>query len=104
VKIKLDAYRWRTMDGQIEKVASAPMEITPVSLTTQAGGLLETKTDRKTGTFKPISTSYQARVPLSDGGELFRVGLTGRAKVYTGWQSLYDRAYRYVARTFHFDW
>lgn len=104
VKIKLDAYRWKTVDGQIEKLASAPMEATPASLATQGGGHLETKTDRKTGTLKPISTSYQARVPLTDEGELIRVGLTGKAKIYTGWQSLYDRLYRYVARTFHFDW
>ncbi|MGE0755472.1 MAG: biotin/lipoyl-binding protein [Pirellulaceae bacterium] len=104
VLIKLDAFRSETMDGQIELVASAPMEITPASLATQAGGTLETKTDRKTGTLKPISTSYQARVPVSDPRGVLRIGLTGKAKVYTGWQSIYDRVYRYVARTFHFDW
>jgi putative peptide zinc metalloprotease protein len=104
VKIKLDAYRWKVIDGEIEKLASAPMEATPASLATQGGGQLETKTDRKTGTLTPISASYQARVPLTDDRELVRVGLTGKAKVYTGWQSLYERAFRYVARTFHFDW
>jgi putative peptide zinc metalloprotease protein len=104
VKIKLDAYRWKTFDGKIEMVASAPMENTPSSLATQGGGLVETKTDRKTGTLKPISTSYQARVPLSDDDGLFRVGLTGKAKVYTGWRSLGSRVLRYVARTFHFNW
>jgi putative peptide zinc metalloprotease protein len=104
VKIKLDAYRWKSVDGEIDKLASAPMEATPASLATQGGGVLETKTDRKTGTLKPISASYQARVPLNDDGELVRVGLTGKAKIYTGWQSLYERAFRYIARTFHFDW
>jgi putative peptide zinc metalloprotease protein len=104
VKIKLDAYRWQSVDGVIEKLASAPMEATPASLSTQGGGQLETKTDRKTGTLKTISASYQARVPLTDKGELLRVGLTGKAKIYTGWQSLYERTYRYIARTFHFDW
>lgn len=104
VKIKLDAFRWATIDGQIEKLASAPMEATPASLSTQGGGTLETKTDRKTGTLRTISTSYQARVPLTDSAGTLRVGLTGKAKIYTGWQSLYDRVFRYVARTFHFDW
>jgi putative peptide zinc metalloprotease protein len=104
VKIKLDAYRWTSRDGVIEMLASAPMEATPASLATQGGGELETKTDRKTGTYRPISTSYQARVPLSDDEGLLRVGLTGKAKIYTGWQSLYDRLKRYVVRTFHFDW
>ncbi len=104
VKIKLDAYRWKSIDGAIDKLASAPMEATPASLSTQGGGVLETKTDKKTGTLKTISTSYQASVPLDDQQELLRVGLTGKAKIYTGWQSLYERTYRYIARTFHFDW
>jgi putative peptide zinc metalloprotease protein len=104
VKIKFDAYRWKTVDGTIEKLASAPMEATPASLSTQGGGQLETKTDKKTGTLKTISTSYQASVPLDDKDQLLRVGLTGKAKIYTGWQSLYERTYRYIARTFHFDW
>jgi putative peptide zinc metalloprotease protein len=104
VTIKLDAYRWTSRDGVIEMLASAPVEATPASLATQGGGRLETKTDRKTGTFRPVSTSYQARVPLSDDDGLLRVGLTGKAKIYTGWQSLFTRLYRYVIRTFHFDW
>jgi putative peptide zinc metalloprotease protein len=104
VKIKFDAYRWKTVDGAIEKLASGPMEATPASLSTQGGGVLETKTDKKTGTLKTISTSYQASVPLEDQQHLLRVGLTGKAKIYTGWQSLYERTYRYIARTFHFDW
>jgi len=104
VRIKLDAFRWKTVDGEIERLASAPMESTPASLSTQGGGTLETKTDRKTGATKTISTSYQARVRLNDDRELLRVGLTGKAKVYTGWQSLYERTARYVRRTFHFDW
>lgn len=103
-ELKLDAYRWKTIDGAIERLASAPMEATPASLSTQGGGVLETKTDRKTGTLKTVSTSYQARVPLKDTGELLRVGLTGKAKIYTGWQSLYERTARYIFRTFHFDW
>jgi putative peptide zinc metalloprotease protein len=104
VVLKFDAYRWKTVDGEIEKLASAPMEDTPASLSIQGGGELETKTDKKTGTLKTISTSYQASVPLDDDQELLRVGLKGKAKVYTGWQSLYERTYRYIARTFHFDW
>jgi putative peptide zinc metalloprotease protein len=104
VKMKFDAYRWKTADGAIEKLASAPMEATPASLSTQGGGTLETKTDKKTGTLKTISTSYQASVPLDGQQELLRVGLTGKAKIYTGWQPLYERTYRYIARTFHFDW
>jgi hypothetical protein len=29
--------------------------------------------------------------------------MRGRAKIYTGWQPLGRRIYRYLARTFHFE-
>jgi putative peptide zinc metalloprotease protein len=104
VDLKLDAYRWQTIHGQIDKVASAPMEVSPTSLSAQGGGELDTVTDRQTGLLRPISTSYQARVPLEQTDVQLRVGLTGNAKVYTGWQPLGERLARYLFRTFHFDW
>jgi putative peptide zinc metalloprotease protein len=103
VEMKLDAYRWTTSEGQIAKLASAPMEVTPASLASQGGGELSAKTDSD-GMLRPISTSYQARVPLDNSKDLLRVGLTGQARVYTGWQPLGRRLYRYLARTFRFDW
>jgi putative peptide zinc metalloprotease protein len=103
VDMKLDSYRWETVPGEIDKVASAPIEATPPSLASQTGGELDTVTDPQTGALRPISTSYQARVPL-EIDERLRVGLTGNAKVYTGWQPLGTRLARYLLRTFHFDW
>ena len=103
VELKLDARRWETMTGQIAKVASAPMEVTPVSLTGQGGGEVDAKSD-PSGMLRPLSTSYQARVPLENSSDTLRVGLTGKGKIYTGWQPIGRRLYRYLARTFHFDW
>jgi putative peptide zinc metalloprotease protein len=103
VELKLDAYRWQTLSGQIQGVASAPMEASPASLASQGGGELNTKTD-SSGMLRPISTSYQARVPLDGSEDALRVGLTGIAKVYTGWQPLGRRVARYIYRTFHFQW
>ncbi|MEX0819940.1 MAG: biotin/lipoyl-binding protein, partial [Pirellulaceae bacterium] len=60
VEMKLDAYRWLVSEGQIQKLASAPMEVTPTSLAGQGGGELNAKTD-SSGMLRPISTSYQAR-------------------------------------------
>jgi putative peptide zinc metalloprotease protein len=104
VEIKLDAYRWDSIAGRIVKVASAPMEASSVALASQGGGELSTKTNQQTGTLEPISTSYQARVPIDTDDVDLRVGLTGKAKIYTGWQPLSTRVVRYVLRTFHFDW
>ena len=108
VDLKFDAYRWLTFSGQIVEVASAPMEVSPMSLASQGGGELNTKMDAS-GVMRPISTSYQARVPLDDIAlehkrDLLRAGLTGRAKVYTGWQPLGTRLARFLYRTFHFNW
>ena len=69
---------------------------------TQAGGELNTKLDAS-GVPRPLSTSYQARVPLEDSENLLIVGNRGTARIYTGWQSLGQRLYRYVIRTFHFS-
>jgi putative peptide zinc metalloprotease protein len=106
VEIKLDAYRWETIadpDLRIEDVASSPMEVSPMSLSSQGGGELNTRAD-PSGMLRPMSTSYQARVPLENPDGLLRVGLTGRAKVFTGWQPLGRRLARYLYRTFHFNW
>jgi putative peptide zinc metalloprotease protein len=103
VEIKMDAYRWETVAGQIENVASSPMEASPPNLASQAGGELNTEAD-SSGMLRPISTSYQARVPLDLPDRQLHVGLTGRAKVYTGWQPLGRRLARFVYRTFHFKW
>ena len=68
-----------------------------------AGGALNTKQDPNTGATRPLSTSYQASVPLDNSDGLLGVGDTGTARIYTGWQSIGQRLYRYVIRTFHFS-
>lgn len=103
VDIKFDAYRWTAISGQIAEVASSPMEQASPHLASQAGGDLGTQADAS-GMLRPISTSYQARVPLDPTEGVLRVGLTGTAKVYTGWQSLGQRLRRVIYRTFHFQW
>jgi hypothetical protein len=35
--------------------------------------------------------------------EAVQVGMQGQARIYTGWQTIAERVYRYVAKTFHFD-
>jgi putative peptide zinc metalloprotease protein len=78
------------------------MQVANPGLSAQAGGRLETKTDAS-GLVRPLSTSYQARVPLGDAAGALQVGMQGQAKIYTGWQPLGRRLYRYLTKTFHFD-
>ncbi len=105
VRIKLDELPAETFHGEIAEVAKRQTEAASIRLSGKAGGELATKTDPTTGVEKPISISYQARVPLDDtSGRLF-AGLRGRAKVRTdpaNWLTIAERLWRIVARTFNF--
>jgi putative peptide zinc metalloprotease protein len=105
VKLQLDAYPGITLTSRVIEVSRVEMKETPISLSTAAGGQLDTKRD-ESGNLKPMSTSYQARVPLDEQGNLeglISTGMRGRAQIYTNWQSLGKRLHRYIARTFHFE-
>jgi putative peptide zinc metalloprotease protein len=92
----------RVYNGHVKDVALIDVKHVRDTLGTAAGGALNTKQDPNTGATKPLSTSYQASVPLDNSDGLLGVGDTGTARIYTGWQSLGQRLYRYVIRTFHF--
>ncbi|NLF68755.1 MAG: biotin/lipoyl-binding protein [Candidatus Anammoximicrobium sp.] len=105
VKLQLDAFPGRTLHSHVEQVARVELKAMSASLSSQAGGRVETKMDRS-GVSRPLSTSYQARVPLDDQDALQGLisnGMRGRAQIYTRWQSLGARLYRYLSRTFHFE-
>jgi len=105
VVLQLDGYPGETLTSRIIDVAKVELQVTPTGLSSQAGGELNTKTD-PTGVQRPMSTSYQARVPLDEQGKLqglLCTGMRGRAKVSTKWQSLGKRLSRYISRTFHFE-
>lgn len=102
VKLLLESATRRAMHSQIEEIASTEMKVASRGLSAQGGGRLETKTDAA-GMVRPLSTSYQARVPLTDAPGALTAGMQGQARIYTGWQPLGRRLYRYCAKTFHFD-
>jgi putative peptide zinc metalloprotease protein len=102
VRILLEAYTRKAYDTKIEEIASTEVKIVPRGMSTQASGRLETKADQA-GQMRPLNTSYQARAPLTDVPSTLQAGMQGQARIYTGWQTLFSRASRYVAKTFHFD-
>jgi putative peptide zinc metalloprotease protein len=93
----------RVYNGRVKEIALVDLKHLHETLGTAAGGGVDTKQDPATGATKPLSTSYQASVPLDNSDGLLEVGDTGTARIYTGWQSLGQRLYRYVIRTFHFQ-
>ncbi|RMF45235.1 MAG: HlyD family efflux transporter periplasmic adaptor subunit [Planctomycetota bacterium] len=102
VEIKLDSARLDSFTGHIERISEMEMKETPENLSLQSGGRLNTEMD-SSGRLRPISTSYQARVPLDHVDLPLRAGYRGQAKVYVGWKSLGWRIYRFCARTFRFE-
>jgi putative peptide zinc metalloprotease protein len=101
VEIQLDQTPDLILSGQIEKIADREMTITPKSLSNKGGGEVSTETD-ESGVERPMSTSYLARVPLDNSSGLIRVGLTGKAKIHAGTQTIGQRFWRYLTQTFHF--
>jgi putative peptide zinc metalloprotease protein len=102
VRVLLEAYTRKAYDTKIEEIASTPVKSVSPGMSTQRSGRLETTAD-PTGQFRPLNTSYQARAPLVDAPSTIQTGMQGQARIYTGWQPLVQRLYRYAAKTFHFD-
>jgi len=102
VRVLLEAYTRKAYETKVEEIASTEVKVVPRGMSTQASGRLETKADAA-GQFRPLNTSYQARAPLVDVPGMLEAGMQGQARIYTKWQTLARRAYRYCAKTFHFD-
>ncbi|MDX1948068.1 MAG: HlyD family efflux transporter periplasmic adaptor subunit [Pirellulaceae bacterium] len=103
VRVLLESNTHRAFDTTIEKIAATDLEAISRGASTLAGGRLEAKTDPASGITKPLNTSYQASAPLPAETGRLQVGMQGQARIYTGWQPLGRRLFRFVAKTFHFD-
>jgi putative peptide zinc metalloprotease protein len=103
VVLMLDSLPGLNLETEVERVALAEMVETPLSLSTHAGGDVDSVADTRTGVPRPLSTSYPAIASLPDTGGAVQLGMRGKAKLYTGWQPLGRRLYRFVTRTFHFE-
>jgi putative peptide zinc metalloprotease protein len=101
VTIKLDVLPHRTFHSWIGEIAIIDLKVMPQHLTMKAGGEAATKTD-ESGKEKPFNTSYQALAPIDDPDGILAIGLKGRAKISTRWQTLGSQASRYLSRTFNF--
>jgi putative peptide zinc metalloprotease protein len=102
VEIMFDAATLESVKGKIIKFSETAMKEAPPNLSISAGGTLDTKTDEMGRTI-PISTSYQVTVELIDLQVPLRAGYRGNAKVHLAWKSLGSRLYRYVLKTFNFE-
>ncbi len=102
VDVKLDALPGHTWRSEIQEISSADVKISPRHLSNKSGGELATKTD-PSGVERPLTTSYHVLVyPLDDADGELLIGMRGRAKIYTRWQPVGRRLWRWFSQTFHF--
>jgi putative peptide zinc metalloprotease protein len=101
VDIKLNELPFMTFSSKISEVSTKELEFAPRHLSSQRGGDLITRMD-PSGVERPMNTSYQARANLDDPEGLLTLGLRGKAKVFTKWQTLGERGWRFLTRTFNF--
>ena len=102
VEIMFDAAGLESVYGKIVSFSESEMKESSANLSITSGGMLDTKTD-ELGRTRPISTSYQARVEFKDLKVPLRPSYRGNAKVHLAWKSLGSRLYRYVLKTFNFE-
>jgi putative peptide zinc metalloprotease protein len=101
VEIMFDSAKLRSYKGRILGFSESRLTEASSTVSTQAGGALDTRTD-ESGRVVPISTTYQARVEFEDVDFRLRPGYRGRTNVHLPWRSLGWRFYRYVMKTFNF--
>ncbi|QDU96102.1 hemolysin D [Lignipirellula cremea] len=101
VSIQFDSLPGQTFRSEIREIAEINVDQTPASLSTQAGGDIETTTD-ESGVARPITTHYQAKATL-ESADLLQIGVRGQAKIHADWRPIGPRVWRYLSRTFRFD-
>ena len=90
------------LSTRLDQVSRLDMKITPKGLSSKHGGDVITQTDAG-GHERPMNTTYQACAAIqSDSNELL-IGVTGQAKIHTGYQTVASRLWRYVCQTFDFS-
>jgi len=102
VRIRLAGFPELTLVSIVSGISRGQVEIAPPGLSNSQGGELATRTDKE-GVTRPLSTSYYATAPINKTDESLRVGLQGTARIHTGYETLLQRFYRGIMRTFHFE-
>ncbi len=104
VDLKFDQLPHDVFHGIIDEVSQQNLRVASKRLSNKGGGEVATKTD-PSGVERPVTPSYQARVPLQDPDGILRLGLRGQAKIHmdrANWQTIAARVWRLITQTFHF--
>lgn len=105
VDIKLYSAADVTVHGTISLISKVDAGVLPEELSNKAGGEIPTKTDPATGKEVPISTLYEAVVPLNSESLPRPVapGCRGVARIHVAPRTLAWRAWRFIRHTLGFS-
>lgn len=99
VRLQLDEAPGKVLDGRIVELANLDLKVVPRELV--SGNETPVRVDEK-GIARPLATSYQARVVLDGADDAkFLPGTRGRARILADPQSLAQRVWRFLQRTFN---
>ncbi|NDC63864.1 MAG: biotin/lipoyl-binding protein [Planctomycetia bacterium] len=101
VDLKLDAFPWQTFSGSVTELAESHIEAGSERLSVKAGGQVPTRTD-ESGRELPISTSYEAMMPLEDAEGVLTPGMRGTARIKVGSRTVGQWLLRLLWQTFNF--
>ena len=99
VEIQLDQNPYGTFHGQIMQVSAEQLRVSSTHLA--AEGDLATRKD-SSGHLRPMSTTYQASVPLDAPAGDVVIGGTGQAKIHAGYRTIGSRIWWALASVFKF--
>jgi hypothetical protein len=97
VRLKLDALPGRVLEGTIVELAKTDLKIAPRELAAKSD--LAVRRD-PSGIPRPATTSYQARVTMTECPPGLLPGARGRAKILAAPQSLGARLHRALSQLF----
>ena len=92
----------KIFESETETISPSEMKSTPKSLSSKHGGDIVTITNRS-GDDVPESTKYLVNVTLENPDQLILPGSSGKAKIRTGSQTVGQRIWRLISRTFQFE-
>ena len=101
VQLWVDQLANVTLTAKTNQISPVKMESVPKSLSNRFGGRIFT-TQGANGEDVPENTTYQVSVPIIESQTLLN-GATGRAKVHVGYQTVGEKLWRVICRTFRFE-
>jgi len=102
VKLIVAQLPGQVFTSETQDVSPSKMKSVPKALSSRFGGDL-IASQSPNGVDVPTSTTYLVSVPMKTEGLQMLDGATGRAKVRVGNQTVGERLWRVVCRTFRFD-